>query len=93
MFRDTKLPCGGGNNPPPPLNIRLDVQNIRPDIPNIRPDISRKQVGGLLRMRGYKVSFAGDGEEFLEIMAGFSAFDVVLMDRYMPRLDGPGATK
>ena len=61
--------------------------------PQLFPDAQRKIVGRILRMRGHKVAFAGDGEEFLEIMAGFSAFDVVLMDRCMPRLDGPGATK
>ena len=53
----------------------------------------RKMTGRVLSTRGHKIAFAEDGEEFLEIMAGFSAFDVVLMDRCMPRLDGPSATK
>ena len=89
-------------------------------------------MGRALGQRGHKVSFAEDGEEFLEVcnnlkfcfpmirhpvmlslanyslvlarcflhsfclsqtMQGFSGFDVVLMDRYMPRLEGPEAIR
>ena len=56
---------------------------------------SRKVMGRLLGKKGHKVSFAEDGEEFIKVMEDSvaNAFDVVLIDRHMPKLDGPDATR
>ena len=56
---------------------------------------SRKVMGRVLTKKGHAVSFAEDGEEFLKVMENSpaNAFDVVLIDRHMPKLDGPDATR
>ena len=60
-------------------------------------------VGRILTEQGHNVSFASDGEEFLIVMKGpspsngfkekFADFDAVLVDRYMPGVRGPEATR
>ena len=50
-------------------------------------------VARLLSQKGYKVFSARDGKELVEMIAGCASFDVVLVDRYMPRLDGPNAVR
>ena len=60
-------------------------------------------IGRVLIEQGHDVSFASDGEEFLIVMKGpsrsngfkekFADFDAVLVDRYMPSLRGPEATR
>ena len=52
-------------------------------------------MGRVLTKKGHAVSFAEDGEEFLKVMENSpaNAFDVVLIDRHMPKLDGPEATR
>ena len=60
----------------------------------------------LLATKGHRVSLAADGEEFLKVMQSavqpanrfaspkvFVHFDVVLIDRHMPKLEGPEAIK
>ena len=60
----------------------------------------------LLATKGHRVSFAADGEEFLKVMQStlkplgrssspqaFAQFDVVLIDRHMPKMEGPEAIR
>ncbi|HYF40996.1 MAG TPA: response regulator [Ramlibacter sp.] len=47
----------------------------------------RKMVAGVLQAAGYEVSEAGDGVEALEL-AQVRAFDLVVTDHNMPRMDG-----
>ena len=52
-------------------------------------------MGRLLTKKGHDVAFAEDGQEFLKIIEDSAAkpFDVVLIDRHMPKLEGPAATR
>ena len=52
-------------------------------------------MGRLLSKKGHTVSFAEDGEEFMGVLEDRigNPFDVVLIDRHMPKLDGPTATR
>lgn len=52
----------------------------------------RQMVSFTLRGAGYKVVEAVDGEDALEKARG-GAFDLVLTDQNMPRLDGLGLTR
>ncbi|MDW6004034.1 ATP-binding protein [Vibrio mangrovi] len=47
----------------------------------------------LLERLGYNVTIAGNGQEFLEVIAKSSDFDLILMDISMPVMDGIEATK
>jgi two-component system sensor kinase len=54
---------------------------------------NRGLVGHLLAQAGASVEFALDGREAVErVQATPTAFDVILMDMHMPRLDGYAAT-
>ena len=52
----------------------------------------RQMVVFTLQQAGYQVTEAGDGVEALEVASGH-AFDLVLTDQNMPRLDGLGLTR
>ncbi len=54
--------------------------------------INRKLIGSFLRRLGYQPQFAGDGSEAIELAAA-TKFDVILMDVFMPRVDGYEATQ
>ncbi len=47
----------------------------------------------LLEKRGHRVTVAGDGQEAVDLIAGGSHFDLVLMDMQMPVLGGIEATR
>ncbi|PKO56239.1 MAG: hypothetical protein CVU25_10660, partial [Betaproteobacteria bacterium HGW-Betaproteobacteria-19] len=51
---------------------------------------NRLLIKAMLGRKGHTVTIAEDGQEALEL-AELSAFDVILMDIQMPRLDGYGA--
>ena len=54
----------------------------------------RDALGGALRMQGYDVSVAGDGEEaLLKLRANPAATDLLIVDILMPRLDGLEMTR
>mgnify|MGYP003992121651 CR=1 FL=1 len=53
----------------------------------------RKMAGKLLERFGHQASFANDGSEALDQIAGQPPFDVILMDRHMPVMDGLEATR
>jgi CheY-like chemotaxis protein len=53
--------------------------------------VNRLVVVGLLQSLGYTVQTVEDGRQALEA-AGRGRFDLVLMDLYMPELDGVAAT-
>jgi CheY-like chemotaxis protein len=53
----------------------------------------RKMAGKLLERFGHHASFANDGSEALDQIAGQQPFDVILMDRHMPVMDGLEATR
>ncbi len=55
-------------------------------------DVNREVALDLLRNAGLKVDTARDGEEALA-KAGAQAFDLILMDVQMPRMDGLAATR
>ena len=55
-------------------------------------DTNRLVVGDLLRLAGHTVVEASDGREGIEI-ASTQAFDLILMDISMPRMDGIEATR
>jgi carbon storage regulator CsrA len=46
-------------------------------------------LAGLLRMRGFSVDEAGDGQSALDYLSSHAQPDVVLLDMGLPRLDGP----
>jgi carbon storage regulator CsrA len=46
-------------------------------------------LAGYLRLSGFDVTTAGDGANALEYLAGGDRPDVVLLDMFMPRCDGP----
>lgn len=54
--------------------------------------VNQMVAGGLLESMGYTVELADDGLAALEVLAR-RAFDVVLMDVQMPRMDGYAATR
>ena len=51
----------------------------------------RQLLAGYLKMAGFEVVTAGDGEDALAYLADHQQPDVVLMDMYRPRCDGPTA--
>jgi len=54
----------------------------------------RKLLAGYLKVNGFKVDTAGDGEEAIQYLSEAPARpDVVLMDMLMPRCDGPTAIR
>ena len=55
-------------------------------------EIGRRTLGLLLEPTGAEVTFAADGLEALE-RAAQGAFDLILLDFHMPRLDGPAALR
>jgi signal transduction histidine kinase/FixJ family two-component response regulator len=55
--------------------------------------VNQKVIRHLLERRGYVVTVAADGADAVEqYERGDAAFDLILMDMHMPRLDGLGAT-
>jgi CheY-like chemotaxis protein len=56
-------------------------------------EINRFVARELLEARGARVEMACDGAEAVAMLARDSAFDVVLMDLQMPRMDGLDATR
>ena len=52
----------------------------------------RTALAGMIRVWGYTVETAADGQEALEKLAS-APYDVVLMDLQMPILDGLDATR
>ena len=77
----TKAP---GENPDPgvqPMRVLLAEDNR----------VNQLVAKGMLERLGHEVVVAGDGSEALELLAA-GAFDVVLMDCQMPKLDGLEAT-
>ncbi len=52
----------------------------------------RKMVEFSLKSKGFQVTSAGDGQEALEMLAK-EAFDAIILDINMPRLDGFGFLK
>jgi CheY-like chemotaxis protein len=51
----------------------------------------RKLLAGFLKMAGFEVETAGDGEDALEYLKSHQLPDVILLDMLMPRCDGPTA--
>lgn len=51
----------------------------------------RQLLAGFLKMAGFEVETAGDGEDALEYLKSHELPDVVLLDMLMPRCDGPTA--
>lgn len=49
----------------------------------------RLLLAGFLRSSGFEVDLAGDGSEALDYLSSGQRPDVVLMDMFMPRCDGP----
>jgi len=47
----------------------------------------RETLGGLFQPRGFRVLFAGDGEEALRIV-GQEEVHLILLDMHMPKLTG-----
>ncbi|HYY15678.1 MAG TPA: response regulator, partial [Gammaproteobacteria bacterium] len=50
-------------------------------------------VAGLLERLGCRIEIAGTGQEALELIAQRPSFDLILMDCYMPQLDGYETTR
>ncbi len=60
----------------------------RPRLLIVNPDpLTRELYTHVLNLDGYAVESAGDGADALEWLAG-EEFDVVVTDRFMPKLDG-----
>lgn len=55
--------------------------------------INRKVAQGMLGKLGHKTEIAENGREALEILETSDPFDVILMDRHMPVMDGIEATR
>ncbi len=55
--------------------------------------INRIYLEEILKKDGYQVASAEDGKEGLEVLQQNGPFDLVLMDMYMPNLDGVETTK
>ena len=51
----------------------------------------RQLLAGFLKMAGFEVDTAGDGEDALQYLESHDRPDVILMDMLMPRCDGPTA--
>jgi len=51
----------------------------------------RQLLAGFLKMAGFEVETAGDGEDALQYLKSHELPDVVLLDMLMPRCDGPTA--
>ena len=64
--------------PLPPLRVLL-VEDL---------DIVREALASLLELDGHEVTAAGDGRAALDLVEGGAAFDLVISDVEMPRLDG-----
>jgi CheY-like chemotaxis protein len=55
--------------------------------------INQKVLNGVLNESGIDVVMADDGQIVLDILEKDSAFDIILMDAHMPRVDGFEATR
>jgi CheY-like chemotaxis protein len=55
--------------------------------------INQKVLNGVLNESGIEVVMADDGQIVLDILEKDSAFDIILMDAHMPRVDGFEATR
>ncbi len=55
--------------------------------------INQKVLNGVLNESGIDVVMADDGQVVLDILKEDSAFDIILMDAHMPRVDGFEATR
>ena len=79
-----------------PSHASADLGAARPEGHSSRPlkillaedhVVNQKVVTSLLKKRGHAVEVVGDGKEALEARAR-AAFDLILMDVQMPRMDG-----
>ncbi len=69
----------------------LSLQRLRVLVAEDNP-INRALAVHMLQRLGARVSVAADGKQAVEAVEG-NDFDVVLMDRYMPEMDGPDACR
>jgi len=76
----------------------VEPWNARAWAPNLRillvedNRINRKVAQGIIQKLGHKAMTAENGREALELMESEDPFDVILMDRHMPVMDGIEAT-
>jgi CheY-like chemotaxis protein len=66
----------------PPLNVLVAEDN----------EINRKVIETMLTLLGHRSRMANDGREAL-VLLDCAQFDVILMDLYMPEMDGAAAAR
>ena len=87
------LPLNAKHAEPVYAAVANDMQKIRILMADDDPMV-RETTSELLRDMGHEVSTAENGEEAVEVFVRQpDAFDVILMDMVMPRLNGPAAVR